>query len=280
MAGGIQVGTEAGSVDSKRLDGDVKVVSEAMAQAQRTYFYESGHRSLDETKNFSRKTIVEAALPEMKSMGVSIGCMPDGGMWFSADRDSPRQLQFAFEAKYQQDGGNAIERWAKNYLLCYRLNPDVKYVTFMSGEGAAHGGVLHRFGESMTQVNGPNCMFYYEPEGFSQEAIFNIMNSVLELDLTFDRIRPFLNRRITNNFSDLFETTEQREKRIADQNERMRLEEQFSRFAQDPTDPLYPVWHRLPREHKSEAQEIVIEMMQAGTGNVQIASELVACFLK
>jgi hypothetical protein len=282
MAGGIQKGTEAGSAESKQLDGDVKVIAEAIAQAQNRYYYESGHRCLDETKNFSHQTVIEAAIPEMRERKIRTGCMPDGGMWFDAPRNQTRSLQVAFEAKHQQDGGNAIERWCKNYLLCNRLWPDAKYVTFMTGEGARVGGVLHAFGETMSAVNGPNCIFYYSPAGFSQEDIFSVMNSVLDLGLTFDQIRPYINKRLVNNFGTLFEveTPEQREARLAAVEERLRIERQFSEFAQDPTDPIYPVWHRIPKDDKPEAHDIALDMLQEGVGNAQIATELVECFLK
>jgi DNA-binding NarL/FixJ family response regulator len=66
---------------------------------------------------------------------------------------------------------------------------------------------------------------------------------------------------------------------LAAAEERHRCELAFSNFSQDPADPLYPVWHRLPKEHKLEAQEIVVEMLQEGKANAVIATELVKCFL-
>jgi len=281
MAGGIQKGTEAGSAESKKLDGDVKVIAEAIAQAQNQYYYESGHRVLDETK-FGRQTVIEAAIPEMRERKIITGCMPDGGMWFDGPRSQPRTLKAAFEAKHQKKGGNAIERWGKNYLICNRLWPEAKYVTFMTGEGAKLGEVLHSFGETMTAINGPNCIFYYAPTGFSQEDIFSIMNSVLELGLTFDDIKPYINKRPVNNFDNLFEaeTPEQREARLAAVEQRALIERQFSEFAQDPTDPIYPVWHRIPKDDKPEAHDIALDMLQEGVANVKIATELVECFLK
>ncbi len=280
MAGGIQKGTEAGSAESKQLDGDVKIIAEAIAQAQIKYHYESGHKNL--RGSFSKQKIDEGALPEFRDKGITLGCIPDGGMWFDGPRNRPRSLRVAFEAKHQGDGGNAIERWCKNYLLCNRLWPDMMYVTFMTGEGAKNGGVLHEFGKSMTAVNGPNCVFYYSPDGFTQEGIFNVMRSVLDLDIDFDSIRPYINKKPINNFDHHFivETEEQRQARLADAEERFQLEKRFGEFSQDPSDPLYPVWHRISRDDKVEAQEIVIEMMQKGSGNAIIASELVECFLK
>lgn len=280
MARGIQKGTEASSMESKRLDGDVKVVAEALSQAQTTYFYETGHRNLGAA--VSPHKITEGALPEFRARGITLGCIPDGGMWFDHPRGQPRSLRVAFEAKHQGDGGNAIERWCKNYLLCHRLWPDMTYVTFMTGEGARTGGVLHEFGKSMTAINGQNCVFYYAPDGYSQEGIFNVMTSVLGLDLQYADIKPYLNHRPTRVFDRHFidETEDQRRVRLAEAQERLELEKKFSEFSHDPGDALFPVWHRIPREDRAEAHSIAIEMMQAGSANTVIATELVECFLR
>jgi hypothetical protein len=118
MAGGIQKGTEAGSEESKKLDNDVKMIAEAIAYVQSKYFFERGHKVYDETRT-NKKIIIENAIPEFTVRGVLLGCVPDGGMWFSADRsDTTRLLQFVFEAKYQDVEGNAIERWNKNQYIC------------------------------------------------------------------------------------------------------------------------------------------------------------------
>jgi hypothetical protein len=274
MAGGIQVGSEAGSVESKQLDGDVKNIAMAIAVFQEKYCFELGHQ-----KN--------KILPECHKMNVTLGCVPDGGMWFDGSRNQPRTVKAVFEAKHQQDGGNAIERWCKNYLICYRLNPDVKYITFMTGEGAQPGGVLYEFGQTMRAINGDNCIFYYQPAGFTEEEIFNIMIGILGLDIPFEKIKTYLNINNGNSsksssvdfFVKNFETEEERAKRIAEENERRALEMRFSTFAQTPGDPLYAVWHRLPRADLAEAHDIVLEEMQAGKANAEIATTLVECFL-
>ena len=61
----------------------------------------------------------------------SIFVCPDGGAWFY---DSV--LITVFEGKKQQNAGNAIERWFKNNFICRKVNPEVSYVTFCTGEGA------------------------------------------------------------------------------------------------------------------------------------------------
>ena len=73
-------------------------------------------------------------LPSQIPGGIG-GCEPDGGAWFYQDK-----LIAVFEAKKQQDSGNAIERWFKNNYICRLINPQVSYVTFATGEGAYEGG--------------------------------------------------------------------------------------------------------------------------------------------
>jgi hypothetical protein len=73
---------------------------------------------------------------------------------------------------------------------------------------------------------------------------------------------------------------EERTARLAASEDRYQSELAFSNFSQDPSDPLYPVWHRLPRENKVEAKEIVLEMLQEGKANAVIATTLVECFMK
>jgi hypothetical protein len=280
MAGGIQPGTEAGSKESKQLDGDVRIIAQAIAQAQNTYYYEQGHRNL--TSNRVRENKRDsAALPELVKKGITLGCVPDGGMWFDGDRTKvDRILKVVFEAKHQQDGGNAIERWGTNHDICKFINPEVVYVTFATGEGAREGGVLYRHGTNMHIIHGDRVQWIYSPAGFSQETIFNIMNDRLGLDLTFEKIKPFLNRKI-NTFDEFFhvETEEERLARVAESTARNKAEQDLSRFIQDTKDPLYLVWHKLPRTDLEEAHEIVIEMLQQGEANANIASTLVECFL-
>ena len=290
MAGGIQEGTEAGSEESKKLDNDVKMIAEAIAQVQSKYFFERGHRVYDATKK-NKQTIIENAIPEFTLKKIITGCIPDGGMWFSAGRsDTSRVLQFVFEAKHQGLKGNAFERWYKNHMICEEIFPNMKYITFLTGEGARPGKVLDNHRTQITDLK-PNCIFYSSPEGFSQEGIFNIMISNLGLGLKFEDIKPYLYTKSTkskskakkksksNTYDDLFETEEQRKARLAEVTEKYNAELAFAQFSKDPADPLYPVWHRLPKDTRSEAHTIVIDMLQEGKANAEIATTLVECYL-
>ena len=197
MAGGIQKGTEAGSAESKRLDGDVRIVAQAIALAQKEYYYEQGHRNLTSDR-INEAVRDRAALPEIVAKKITLGCVPDGGMWFDGDRSvKNRQLKCVFEAKHQGRGGNAIERWGTNHDICKAVNPDCLYVTFATGAGANQGEVLHRHGTNMEIIHGQKVKWHYAPDGFSQAEIFEIMKSSLKLEsLVFDNIKPYLNSKV------------------------------------------------------------------------------------
>jgi len=75
------------------------------------------------------------------------------------------------------------------------------------------------------------------------------------------------------------ETEEERLAKIAKSQEMANTEINFSNFIQDPTDPLYPVWHRISKDDIVEAHDIVLEEMQKGKANAEIATTLVECFL-
>jgi len=106
-------------------------------------------------------------------------CEPDGSLWFWDGT-----LIASFEAKKQQDAGNAIERWYKNNYICRLINPNVSYVTFARGEGAKIGGVIHKalavahldgFDKFVPKKN--SC--WMKPDGFSDEEIESHMMNVL-----------------------------------------------------------------------------------------------------
>jgi len=125
MAGGIQPGTVATDEHARKLDKAVKNISKSLINEMKDLGYEYKSK-LDHTDI------------------VTIGCEPDGALWF---KDGV--LVAVFEAKKQGAGGNAIERWAKNVMLCYALNRNVRYVTFGAREGFAEGNYCYKFGQTM-----------------------------------------------------------------------------------------------------------------------------------
>ena len=59
----------------------------------------------------------------------------------------------------------------------------------------------------------------------------------------------------------------------------IKANDDFIDFVKDPTDPLYIVWQKLPRESKLEAHEIALEMIEEGKANAVIATTLIECYL-
>lgn len=288
MAGGIQKGTEAGSIESKRLDSGLKKISEAIAQVierdkiPNAPYFEQGHTNLV-AERYSKERKERAALPELTALGITVGCMPDGGMWFDGDRNNPdRKLLAVFEAKYQQDGGNAIERWCKNYMFSKCMNPEIKYHTIMSGEGARSGGVLDKFARSIKAAEGQNCVFHQRPEGFSDEEIFDIMKEALGLqDLTFDRVRPCLETKLSR-FLDLFEEMPTPEEIVAEtliKQQYNSIDEQFQEILQDRRNPLTQVWLRVARDDKSDVKDLALEMLMDDHSHQDIADAIESYFV-
>jgi hypothetical protein len=138
--GGIQAGTTASSKESISLENTLKVASDIVA-ASRT--------DVERIKNFSAKALGK----RLGAQSVSLyGMEPDGGIW--RDISTGRVLMVA-EAKKQGDGGNAIERWYKNYAVSTALGVSI-YLTVCSGEGFFNGNTAERLMNTAVAV--------YEPE--------------------------------------------------------------------------------------------------------------------
>ena len=120
--GGIQKGTVATDARARKLDEQCK------------YLMQDVYSVLKETypKLTVQKKLIKAQIP-----GGIGACAPDGGAWFYNG-----VLIAVFEGKKQQDAGNAIERWFKNNFIARKVNPEVSYVTFCTGEGAYEDGQI------------------------------------------------------------------------------------------------------------------------------------------
>lgn len=163
------------SEESSSLDKNTKKAMKKIAtDLSKFYDFADGH-----TNKITKK--VDMRLPEFVSLGITLGCVPDGGMWFK-NINGQRKLMYVFESKYQGIKGNAIERWGKNYILCKMLNPEVKYITFLSGAGCQEGQILHRFAKSMEILDPSNTIFYSQESGFTEQEISSIMLSYLSED--------------------------------------------------------------------------------------------------
>jgi len=195
MRGGIQLGTTASSPESVELDLGIKKVAEYIA-------------SIKDVKRLYDADFHSGPRRILKELGNEwpYGCVPDGLMWFSKTPTTPelgyftRKLKVGFEGKKQEEGGNAEERWWKNFQTCLYINPDVKYVTFCSGAGVLKGKPLDKLKTMAERVYPNNVCFYMKKEGFSKNEIFDIMIDHLDLNIKFPLTL------VNNTFDNLFET--------------------------------------------------------------------------
>lgn len=106
---------------------------------------------------------------------------PDGGIWYLGNTPV-----LAVEAKYQGPRGNAIERWAMNYLDFKTANPKASYLTFASGEGAAKKtGPIWRtlyavHNGEYNKLRPARATGYLRSEGFSLEEVIEIVIALYE----------------------------------------------------------------------------------------------------
>ena len=119
--GGVQEGTSATSRDSRETE---KLVREA------------GKAAADHSNSTERVTKlsgdqVKEALGVAGIEGEVVGAEPDGGIWLLKTNKTPL---IAVEAKYQGEGGNAIERWYKNYYVFKSMGVR-RFVTVCTGDG-------------------------------------------------------------------------------------------------------------------------------------------------
>ena len=158
--GGIQNGTVATDARARKLDEQCK------HQKEDVYA---------ELKKIYPELTLQKKLRKDQIPGGKGACEPDGGAWFYNN-----VLIAVFEGKKQQDRGNAIERWFKNNYICRKINPDVSYVTFCTGEGAYDDGqigkalsVAHL--EGFNQYNAGDNSAYLNRDYFTKQLINTIM---------------------------------------------------------------------------------------------------------
>ena len=158
--GGIQNGTVATDARARKLDEQCKHQKEDVyAELNKIY----------------PVLTLQKKLRKDQIPGGKGACEPDGGAWFYNN-----VLIAVFEGKKQQDRGNAIERWFKNNYICRKINPDVSYVTFCTGEGAYDDGqigkalsVAHL--EGFDQYNAGDNSAYLNTDCFTKQQINTIM---------------------------------------------------------------------------------------------------------
>lgn len=112
-------------------------------------------------------------------------CEPDGGIWFY----NGKPICF-FESKKQGKGGNAIERWFKNFTVLSRINRNIQSGTFCVGEGTVKGApiwkTLHEACDGQFDViQEGNSVFMslgdFDPQ-FVKETIKQIILNSIEMN--------------------------------------------------------------------------------------------------
>jgi len=156
--GGIQAGTTAFDDDSKRLDVYLKECRDEITL-----------EGMNKVNQFNEQM-------KMELVGDNcFGFAPDGGAWFKDGK-----LVAVFEAKKQGRQGNAYERWWDNASTARFINPDVKYVTFCTGAGAAVNECLDKLRRKAQRMFGENFIFHNQVEPFTKRQVCDIMRDVLE----------------------------------------------------------------------------------------------------
>jgi hypothetical protein len=167
MAGGIQPGTVATDKYAKKLDKQLK----DSAQELKSYF-------ADNDRVVHQKKLRKDQIPGGKG-----SCEPDGGVWFVDGK-----LVAVFEAKKQNLGGNAIERWYNNNFTIRKINSNASYVTFATGIGAQEDEVIGKT-LNIAHLNGFNKLIvgdnstFLSPSGFNTKFIKDIMVETIDASL-------------------------------------------------------------------------------------------------
>lgn len=157
--GGIQKGQTATTPESAKIDKDLREIRDELCI------------ELSDLGVTMKKKIV--------TPNTSTPCQPDGGAWYLDG-----VLIAAFEAKKQQDHGNAIERWYKNNYVCRTLNENMSYGTWARGEGAYPQGTIGKVldishdGEWNVYRAGKNSC-WLSKSGFSKSEIKDQMRAIL-----------------------------------------------------------------------------------------------------
>lgn len=139
---GIQPGTRAHSPESQRLERAVRNFQPSLKDL--THINRMGPTEMTKAFGYVRLTGIE----------------PDGGLWMDGNKPV-----FASEAKYQGIAGNAMERWAKNWLFLKELGVK-RYVTFCAGPGFFNGHPMDRLIVDIVRTEEPTRkLVWNEPIG-------------------------------------------------------------------------------------------------------------------
>lgn len=204
---GIQPGQNVSAGAPQKLDNDLRAVPPiVLADVEVQAAVPEGY-TLDWVQGVSREELRNILLgrgvhgiPDANHL---VGYKPDGGIFRLRGNGHTTHLLSA-EAKHQQNQGNAIERWFKNYTASILVAPKLACLVFATGDGAQergqicktlNGAFLHYAvanGQPMRQFNhiyieGPS--FFTQVEGFEINQMVNIIKTTLTQQLTTHHFR-------------------------------------------------------------------------------------------
>lgn len=188
---GIQPGQVAWSQSSRKLHGSTETVTRAVVAR-----WQKIDPNINWKKKLSGEELIRYSRLDIDPDSFKLnGVAPDGGVILYECRERGTVPLFSIEAKEQQDRGNAIERWFKNYTALRIISPSMSYVTLCSGEGAhANGAICKTINHAAleyavscraTRVRRWNKLYYDGPsffrrkEGFSARRVEVLVESLL-----------------------------------------------------------------------------------------------------
>lgn len=137
---GIQPGQVAWSQSSKKLHGNTEDITKLVVER-----WQKIDPNIIWQRKLSKYEIISMSNLQVDPETFQLtGVAPDGGVVLYRHRDRGVIPLFSIECKEQQNAGNAIERWFKNFTALKVVNPRMAYVTFCTGAGAAPDGVIPR----------------------------------------------------------------------------------------------------------------------------------------
>ena len=160
MSGGR--GDLATTEESKKLDGDLRSISKQIA----TWYEE----------HFIRKNRLTPT-EWIKYYGVKCGGFePDGGFWLCKKTGKTVAV---FEAKKEDEGGNANERWNDNANTASVMNTDIIYHTFAMGYKEKWDDRIKKSFKEYNQRKLLDTRWSFQEDGYDSEQIEKVIVDTL-----------------------------------------------------------------------------------------------------
>jgi hypothetical protein len=167
-------GKIAQSIESLKLDKQVNLISQQVFKD-----------ILKKFPKYKPHLSFQKKLRKDQVKGGKVGCAPDGGIYFWKNK----QIVF-FEAKKQNDKGNAIERAYKNIFVAQQNNPEINYIIFACGSGAYEDGmigeILSPIIDTFNKYIPRQCSCFMNVSGFTDKFIYDTMYNVIKESIKYE----------------------------------------------------------------------------------------------